>query len=185
MEKEFQIGVITQPHGLKGEVKVFPTTDDNRRFEELKQIMLKPAVTDKGDKMPPAVPSLRRNMPSILEIEHVKYFKKYVILKFKGYDRIEDVESFRSMGLWIDREHALPLQSNEYYIADLIGMSVSLEDGTPFGTIEDVMQTGANDVYVVRTLQDQEVLLPAIKECIKKVDVENADMQIKLLDGLV
>ena len=155
MEDLLQVGVITTTHGLRGEVKVFPTTDDAHRFDHLKSVLL-----DTGKEL------------CELDIERVKYFKQYVILKFKDVDNINDIEPYKGKSLYVTREFAVPLKENEYYIADLIGMEVYLENGECFGTLMDVMETGANDVYVVHLEAGKEVLIPAIKDCIKEVDVE-------------
>lgn len=168
MDNLLQVGAITSPHGLKGEVKVFPTTDDPERFKKLKEVLL-----DTGQEQ------------LMLEIQSVKFFKKFVILKFKGLDRIEDVEPYRQKTLWVTRAQALPLKRNEYFISDLIDMKVFTEDGNEFGILIDVMQTGANDVYIVKTTQDQEVLIPAIKQCILQVDVQEKRMDIHLMPGLI
>ena len=147
MEDLLKVGVITTTHGIRGEVKVYPTTDADR-FLDLEYVLL-----DTGRE--------KRK----LEIENVKYFKNLVILKFRGIDNINDID--------------------EYYIADLLGMDVVLEDGSKFGTLKDVMETGANDVYVVEDTKGEEILLPAIKECILDVDVENNVMTIHLMKGLI
>ena len=161
-----QVGVITTTHGIRGEVKVFPTTDDPHRFEVLPSILL-----DTGKEL------------CELEIQRVKYFKQFVILKFKDVDDINEIEPYKGKSLYVTRDMAVPLKENEYYIGDLIGMEVFLEDGSYFGTLKDVMETGANDVYIVQT-EDREVLIPAIKDCILKVDVEDNKMTIHLLKGL-
>ena len=168
MEKLLQVGVISSTHGVRGEVKVFPTTDDVRRFKKLKNVIL-----DTG----------REQLP--LEIESVKFFKNLVILKFKGYDNINDIEKYRGKSLLVDRENAVKLRKDEYFIADMIGLSVFTEDGKEFGTLKDVLETGANDVYIIDSLEHGEVLVPAIKQCIIDVDVENGKMVIHLLEGLV
>ena len=168
MEDLLQIGVITTTHGIRGEVKVYPTTDDVHRFEELNSLLL-----DTGREY------------RELEIQNVKYFKNLVILKFKGIDNINDIEMYKRRELWVPREEAQELDEDEYYIADLIGMDVVLEDGSHFGTLKDVMETGANDVYVVEDENGKEVLLPAIKECILDVDVEKNSMTIHLMKGLI
>ena len=168
MENLLQVGVITTTHGVRGEVKVFPTTDDAARFKKLKQVIL-----DTG----------KENLT--LEIAGVKFFKNMVILKFKGYDNINDVERFRKKSLYVTRENAVKLKKNEYFIADLIGMTVKEEDGAILGTVSDVLQTGANDVYVVALADGGEVLLPAIKDCILSVDMEKREMQVHVLDGLL
>lgn len=168
MVSEMQVGVITQTHGIKGEVKVFPTTDDAGRFKKLKKVFL-----DNG----------RERLE--LEIEGVKFFKQYVILKFRGYDSINDIEKYRGAALYIRREQAVSLQKDEYFIADLIGAEVVTEDGAHFGTIRDVLVTGANDVYVVTRDDGPEALLPAIRECVRKVDIERGRVTVHIMDGLL
>lgn len=168
MEDMLQVGVITQTHGVRGEVKVFPTTDDVNRFKKLKQVIL-----DTG----------KETMP--LEIQSVKFFKQFVILKFKGIDNINDIEKYKRCSLYVTREHAVALEEDEYFIADMIGMEVCTEDGNIFGTLKDVIETGANDVYVIESAEHGEVLVPAIKECIRSVDIEKGQMMIHLMDGLI
>ena len=128
MEDLFQVGVITAPHGVRGEVKVFPTTDDNARFKNLKTVLL-----DQG------------RGTRELEIEGVKFFKNMVILKFKGIDDRNDVERMRQAKLLVTRENAVELGKDEYFIADLIGIQVVSDEGEELGTISDVLQTGANE----------------------------------------
>ena len=161
MEDLLKVGVITTTHGVRGEVKVFPTTDDAERFLELEYVLL-----DTGRE-------LRR-----LDIKNVRFFKNLVILKFDGIDNINDIEKYKGKDLWIPREEAQELGEDEYYIADLQGLNVVLEDGTEFGTLRDVMETGANDVYIIDSNEHGEVLLPAIKECILDVDLEKNTMTV-------
>lgn len=168
MEDLLQVGVITQTHGIRGEVKVFPTTDDANRFRKLKETIL-----DTGKEK------------ITLEIEGVKFFKQYVILKFKGYDNINDVETWRQKDLLITREQAVTLQPDEYFITDLIGLLVKDDTGAEVGTVKDVLETGANDVYVVALPNGKELLLPAIKDCILNVDIEAGEMTVHILDGLM
>ena len=168
MEQKLQVGIITATHGLKGEVKVYPTTDDPGRFRRLKKVSL--------DNCKVSVD---------LEIESVKYFKQFVILKFKGRDDIEQVDKYRKASLYVTRDDAVRLKKDEFFIADLIDMKVVNEDGSPLGTLRDVITTGANDVYEVALDEGGTVLIPAIKECILDVDVENAVMRVHLLEGLL
>ena len=168
MEEFFQVGVITATHGIHGEVKVFPTTDDPNRFKKLKKVLL-----DTG------IQKLE------LEVTGVKFFKKFVILKFKEFDDINQVEKYRKCPLLVTRENAVRLKKNEYFIADLIGLKVYTEDGTFLGNLEDVMQTGANDVYQIVTEEGKEILIPAIRQCILDVDIESGNMKVHLLEGLV
>ena len=120
-----------------------------------------------------------------LEIENVKYFKQYAILKFKGIDNINDIEKYKGRSLYVTRDQAIPLEEDEYYIADLMGLDVYLESGEKFGVLKDVMETGANDVYIVETEEGKEVLIPAIHECVLDIDVEENRMEIHLMDGLL
>ena len=168
MEEMLRVGVVTSPHGVRGEVRVYPTTDDNNRFRDLKEV-----TADFGKE--------RRT----LKIEHVKFFKNMVILKFSGIDSMNDAEALRQKDLLVTREQAVRLGPDENFIADLIGLTVRTDDGTVLGTMTDVMRTGANDVYCVRTEEGKEILLPAIRDCILKVDPENREMLVHVLDGLL
>ena len=168
MEKLLQVGVISSTHGVRGEVKVFPTTDDVKRFKKLKKVIL-----DTG----------REHLP--LEVESVKFFKQFAIVKFKGIDNINDIEKYKGKSLLVDREHAVKLKKDEYFIADMIGLRVITDDGEEFGTLKDVLETGANDVYIIDSVKHGEVLIPAIKQCVLDVDIENNKMVIHLMEGLV
>lgn len=168
MEQLLQVGVISSTHGVRGEVKVFPTTDDVKRFKKLKQVIL-----DTG----------RERLT--LEVESVKFFKQFAILKFKGIDNINDIEKYKGKSLLVDRKNAVRLRKDEYFVADMMGLTVFTEDGQEFGTLKDVLETGANDVYIIDSLQHGEVLVPAIKQCILDVDIENGKMVIHLMEGLV
>lgn len=167
MEDLLQVGVITSTHGVRGEVKVFPTTDEPSRFKKLKKV-----IVDDG----------KQQME--MEIASVKFFKNMVILKFKGIDNINDVEKYRKAQIFVTRENAIPLAENEYFIADLIGISAKSDEGEDLGTVTDVLQTGANDVYVLNTPKKEEILVPAIRDCILHVDIEKQEMLIHLLPGL-
>ncbi|MEG0565031.1 MAG: ribosome maturation factor RimM, partial [Hungatella sp.] len=144
MEDRLRVGVISSTHGVRGEVKVFPTTDDVTRFKQLKEVILD---TGKEDK--------------ILEIEQVKFFKNMAILKFKGIDNINDVEIYKGKDLLIPRTQAVKLEPDENFITDLIGLSVITDQEEAFGTVVDVLQAKANDVYVVATPEGKEILFPA------------------------
>ncbi|WP_026891265.1 ribosome maturation factor RimM [Lacrimispora aerotolerans] len=168
MENLLRVGVISSTHGVKGEVKVFPTTDDPARFKSLKKVML-----DTG----------REHMD--LEIQGVKFFKNMVILKFKGFDSIDEIEKYKGKDLLISRDQAVKLGPDENFIIDLIGLRVVTEDGAELGTLTDVIKTGANDVYEVRTGEGKDVLLPAIKECVLGVDIEEGIVTVHIMDGLL
>lgn len=174
MEDILKVGVITSTHGVRGEVKVYPTTDDVNRFKKLKNVMI-----DTGKEM------------LSFEIAGVKFFKNMVILKFKGIDNVDDVQKYRQKDLYVARKDAVKLYKDEYFIADLIGIDVFEEDGCKVGVLKEVMPTGANDVYVVELCEgfagngQTEVLIPAIKQCILEVKPEENKMIVHLLDGLL
>ena len=184
MEQFLRIGVITQPHGIRGEVKVFPTTDSPKRFQEVKHVMIR---HEKGE--------------IETEITGVKFFKNLAIVHFACFDVPEEAAKYKGADIMIRRKDAQPLEEGEYYIADLIGCRVFLDeesvsvlqeaDGSIsigqdrcIGTVKDVLQTGANDVYVVDT-GARELLIPVIKDCIKNVDIERSEILVHLLSGLI
>jgi len=168
MEEILQVGIISSTHGVRGEVKVYPTTDDVRRFKRLKEVIL-----DTGKEQ------------ITLEIESVKFFKQMVILKFKGIDNINDVEKYRQKSLYVTRKNAVRLSRDEYFIADLMGLKVIDESEEEIGILREVMETGANDVYVIDMKERRELLLPAIKQCVLQVDVESGFIKVHVLDGLL
>ena len=167
MEQLLRVGVISSTHGVRGEVKVYPTTDDVNRFKKLKKVIL-----DTG----------REYLD--LEIAGVKFFKNQVILKFKGIDNINDIEKYKGKDLLVNREDAVALEENENYVADLIDLKVVTDDGQVLGYLTEVMETGANEVYVVETEDGRELLLPAIRDCILDVDLDEEVMTVHILPGL-
>ena len=167
MEQLLRVGVISSTHGVRGEVKVYPTTDDVNRFKKLKKVVL-----DTG----------REYLD--LEISNVKFFKNLVILKFKGIDNINDIEKYTGKDLLVHREDAVELEENENYVADLIDLKVVTDEGQVLGYLTEVMETGANDVYVVETEDGKELLLPAIRDCILDVDLDEEVMTVHIMPGL-
>ena len=168
MEETLRVGVIASTHGIRGEVKVFPTTDDAKRFEKLKEVLL-----DTGKEL------------KTMEIQQVRFFKNMVIVKFKGYDTINDIEIYKGKDLLVTREHAVELGPDENYIVDLIGLSVETDEGELLGELTDVLITGANDVYEVTRTDGKKVLLPAIKDCVLDVDLEAGKVLVHVLEGLL
>lgn len=168
MEELFRIGVITEPHGVHGEVKIFPTTDDPSRIKKLKEIIL-----DDGKEK------------HLLHPEGVKWQKQFVIVKFKEFSDRNEVERLRKKELYVTRENAIPLKRDEYYISDLIGLTVYNEDDESIGIVKDVLQTGANDVYQIALADGRELLLPAIKQCILDVDIEEKKIKVHVMEGLL
>ena len=168
MEDLLRVGVIANTHGIRGEVKVFPTTDEKERFKDLKKVIL-----DMGKEQ------------KVLEIQSVRFFKNLVILKFKGIDNINDIEMYKGKDLLVTREDAVPLEEGEYFIADLLDLDVYSDEDGKIGVLYDVMQTSANDVYVVKTEEGKEILLPAIDECILDIDLEENRMTVHIMEGLL
>ena len=168
MEEYLQVGIISSTHGVRGEVKVFPTTDDVRRFKKLKDVLLE---QKNGEKL-------------TLQISQVKFFKQFAIIKFQGYDSLNEVEHFRGLSLYVTRADAVKLEKDEFFIADLIGLTVFDESDAKIGELTDVMETGANDVYVIKRTDGSELMLPAIKQCILSVSVEERKMRVHVLEGL-
>lgn len=168
MEQDLlRVGVISNTHGIKGEVKVFPTTDDIERFNDLREVLL-----DTGKELIP------------LKITEVKFFKNLAILKFDGVDSINDIEKYKGKDLLITREQAVPLAENEYFICDLVGCIVVTESGEPVGELTDVLQTGANDVYLVTAPDGEEILIPVTEECVKEVSIEQKKVVVHLLEWI-
>lgn len=168
MEDMFRIGVIASTHGLKGEVKVFPTTDDINRFKSLKKCYIR---TKTGD----------------MEMEKAscKFFKNMAIISFKGFEDINLIEKYKGCDIYVDRENAVALEEDEYYIADAIGSRIVDEDGKDIGILDDVMQTGANDVFVVKTPEGKEILMPVISDCVLDMDLENQIITVRLMKGML
>ncbi len=168
MEELLRVGIISSTHGVRGEVKVYPTTDDPERFLDLDEVLL-----DAGREQ------------IVLKITNVKFFKNMVILKFKGYDSINDIEKYKGRDLLIRRDQAVDLDEDEYFITDLVGLQVVTDEGVNLGVLKEVMPTGSNVLFFVQQENGKELLIPAIKECILDVDLEQGIMKIHLMDGLL
>lgn len=163
MEDRLRVGIVSSVHGIHGECKVFPTTDDMNRFKKLKKV-----YADDRE----------------LELEGVKFFKNMVIVKFKGIDTPEDIQKLRNKDLMINREDAVPLEEGEYFINDLIGCDVIDEEGKKVGECKEIFPTGANQVMEVDTGK-KTFPVPYIKQCILDVDLANREIKVHLLDGLM
>lgn len=168
MEPFLRVGVITSSHGVRGEAKVFPTTDDPKRFEALGEVVI------------------RKNDTEVkTEVTGVRYANGLVIVKFACFDAPEEIKKYLQADVMIDRKYAVPLEEGEYYIADLIGMRVVSDEGKPIGQLKDVLQTGANDVYIVEGTDDRELLFPVIPDCVKNVDLEQNTVTVHIMNGLL
>lgn len=168
MEDRLRVGVITSAHGVHGEANVFPTTDDALRFKKLKKVY----IDTKKEQIK-------------AEIEGVKFFKNMVILKFNGIDDRNLIEKYKSCDLLIDREDAVPLGEDEYFICDLIGFDVVSDTDEHLGTLTDILTTAANDVYMVNDENGREILIPSTKDCILNIDTDKKIICVHLLKGMI
>ncbi len=167
MIEMFTIGKIVNTHGIKGELKVLPTTDDINRFKQLEIVYVQHKELKE------------------YEIETVRQHKNFVLIKLKGVNTINEGELLKNATIKINRKDSLPLEEDEYYISDLYGIEVITEEGRKLGILEDILFSAANDVYVVKTDDNKkDILIPAIKQCIVKVDITNQQMIVRLLEGL-
>ena len=167
MEERLRVGVITSAHGVHGEVNVFPTTDDPQRFKQLGKCYID-----------------KKGVLKEVEIDSVKFFKNMVILHFKDIDDRSFAETLKQCDLLIDREDAVPLAEGEFFICDLVGLKVIDEAGTELGVVEDVLQTGANDVFQVTKPDGKELLIPSIKDCVLEKNPGGGYIKVHLLPGL-
>ncbi len=168
MEEYFEIGQIVNTSGLKGVIKVKPFTDDITKFNNFKTIYI----------------SIKKELKEF-KIEQVRFSKNMVFLKLEGIDTIEEAENYRNLYLKIKRDKDEKLEEGSYYIVDIIGCKVYTDDKKSLGKVDDVFSTGSNDVYVVKDELGKQILLPAIKEVIKSIDVKNKTITVHLLEGLV
>lgn len=167
-EKMLRVGVVTTTHGVHGEVKVFPTTDDAERFTHLKK-----AYLDLGKELVPVT------------LESVKFFKQMVIVKFREVSDMDQAALYKNKDILIERADAVPLAENEFYICDLIGLSVVTDTGESLGVLSEVVKTGANDVFEVTLADGKTVLIPYIEDCVKKISLEEGTVLVHLLPGLL
>jgi len=169
MEEYIEVGQIVSTHGVRGDVKVKPLTDDIKRFSKLKKIYM--TIKNELVEFP---------------IEEVRYNKNMVLLKLKGINSIEAAEVYRGQYIKIDKKDRVKLPKDSYFITDLIGLDVFSEEDELLGKIDDIYNTGSNDIYVVKDESTgKQLLLPAIKDVIKKIDIENKKIIVKIIEGLM
>ncbi len=164
MLERFKLGQIVNAVGLKGENKVYPYTDYKERFEELDQLF----IEDK-----------------VYEIDRVRYQGNLAIVKFKGVDDRNAAEALKGKYLYIDRENARPLEEDEYFVPDLVGLKVCSPEGEVYGTLKDVIQNTAQDVYEVQKEDGGVFMIPAVKQFIKNVDIPGGVITVELIEGML
>lgn len=167
-QEYFEIGQIVNHFGIKGMVKVNPFTDDISQFEKLKSILL-----------------VKDGKFSEIEIEETKYSKNQVLLKLKGIDTVEEAEKYRGCYLKIARSNSKKLPKDTYFIADLLGLTVYTDENILLGKVEDIYNSGANDIYVVKSEDGKQILLPGTKEVIKQIDLEQEKITVHIIKGLI
>lgn len=167
MSSRVEIGKIVAAHGIKGEVRVLPWSDSPDRFSLLNQVFL-----CKGEVVRP------------VHITSARPHKNVVVLGLQEVTSVDEAELLKDWTIEIEHEDLLPLTEGRYYIFQLIGLKVKKVDGTPIGVLTDVLQTGANDVYVVRGPEGRELMIPALKSVVKKVDINNQELLVEPLPGL-
>lgn len=166
--EQVYIGRVAGPHGVKGAIKVFPTTDDPMRFKSLKEVIIE---DNKG-------------RDQIMTIMGVKYVNKFVVLELKEISDMDQAMAYKNAIVKVDRSEAMPLEEDEYFVQDLIGLKVIEDNGQVLGELIDVMFTGSNEVYVVEMADGDTILLPAIKECILKIDIKASEVHVHVMEGL-
>lgn len=168
MTKYLEIGQIVNTFGIKGMVKVKPFTDNIERFNNLEKIYIK-----------------NKSGQTEYKIQEIKYHKNMVLIKFEGIENPEQADLLRNSYLIVDRETEEPLEPGRYYIVDMIGLDVFTDDNEYLGKLEDIYNTGSNDIYVVKNELGKQVLLPAIEDVIKNIDMDNKKVMVHLIPGLV
>lgn len=168
MEEFIEIGQIVNTFGVKGELKINPFTDDITRFDDLDSIYV-----------------LNKNSKVEYKIEQVKYHKNIVIIKLKNIDTIEQAEILKGCYININKKDAIKLEEDTYFISDLIGAKVYTDSDELLGVIDDIYNTGSNDIYVVKNENGKQTLIPAISDVVKKVDVSNKKIIVHIIEGLI
>ncbi len=168
MYQYLQVGKILTTHGVRGEVKVMPLTDDPKRFDRLKWVY----IERDGDQ-------------KRYDIERVRYHKNSVIVKFKGIDDMNAAEALKDLFLEVDRRNAVKLPKDTFFICDIIGCEVYDSMRGRLGTVKNVLSTGSNDVYVVEAEDKKEILIPALKSVVTSVNIEERKITVILPEGLL
>ena len=168
MLPNLEIGQIVNTFGIKGQIKLKPFTDDIKRFDNLKEVYVE-----------------KNNAKKEYEIEEVKYHKDMVLIKFKGIETVEQAEKLKNSYVTISRDSAEELEEDRYYIVDLLGLEVYTDEQILLGNLEDIFNTGSNDIYVVKSSDGKQILLPAIKDVVKNIDIENKKITVHIIPGLI
>ena len=166
--KKVRIAKIVNTHGVRGEVKAIPLSDFPDRYNSLKEVYIE-----------------RNNSYCECIVEGIRWSTKFLLIKLKGIENPEEAAFLKDKYLEINREDTIPLPEDTYYFFELVGLKVLDSQGNYLGTIEDILQTSANDVYVVKQEKSKELLIPALKKVVREVDLDNKKMVVELLPGLL
>ncbi len=164
MDSLLEVGQIVNSYGIKGFLKVVPLVDNKEQFYSFKKLYM-------------------QNQKE-LDIEEIKFSKNLVLVKVKGIDTIEDAVKLKNLYLYAKRKD-IKLEEGAHFIVDLIGLEVYTEDGKLLGLLKEVLQPGANDVYVVENEDKKQILLPVIPDVVKNIDIPNKKIIVHLINGLI
>lgn len=164
--KKYRVGTIINTHGLRGDMKVYSHSDYPERFSEIKYIFF-----DNSDEK--------------IYIERVKYHKSVPIIKLKGIDSIENAEKYKGSTIFVDNNNTKKLADDEYMVSDLIGITAKLDNDEVLGVVENVLPYSANDIYLIKSEDGKEFLIPAIKEFVPVIDIKEKIMIIKPIKGMI
>ena len=158
-----EFGKIVNTHGIKGEVKIYSYTDNPSNILKLKKVYIENVE---------------------YQVERIRLASNMFILKLKGIDRIEDTERIKNKEIYREVLKKEKESTDEFFVRDLIGLDVVDEEENKIGILSDVINTGANDIYIVKREAQKELLLPAIKQVVKNIDIKNKKIVVKVMEGL-
>lgn len=157
------VGVISKPHNLQGTLKIFPITDFPERFLKRKEILVE-----------------NQGRLDLMQITDVSLHQGYILLNLLGIDNLEKAEGLRGAYLKVAESQLETLEKGHYYIYQLVGLQIKDQQGNVIGILEEILKTGANDVYVVKTEAGKEILIPALKKIVKKIDIDIGEIIVEL-----
>lgn len=164
--KSLRVGKIINTHGIKGALKVIHLTDYDERFEELEWVYIE-------------------GLKEKFYITSISYQKSNLIITFKGYNDINQVEKFKGKYLLIDETQRRELPEDTYYISDIIGLEVYTVENTYLGKVKELIQAGSNEVYLIQSPDGKEIMIPSVKEFIPEIDLEKKRITVNPIEGMI
>lgn len=168
--KYLVIGQITKPHGVRGELRVDVKTDVPERYHQLEKVL---------------IAKNERQTPQEMEVESVRFHQGKALVKFTGFNYRDQIEGFRKWLILIPTEEAIPLEEGEFFYYQLIGMEVVTDEGASVGLVKEIIQTGANDVFVLASPENEEILIPDTEEVVINIDRDLRKITIHVIPGLL